>query len=74
LLFSGESDVTDVWGKLHFGVTPVRLIREVDPLQFTVVGWFPQADGDRVVFGQQLTQTRRGKESFEETNVWKRIP
>ena len=28
LLFSGSQDITDTWGKLHFGVTPVRLIRE----------------------------------------------
>ena len=26
LLFSGPQDLTDTWGKLHFGVTPVRLV------------------------------------------------
>jgi hypothetical protein len=70
LLFSGPQDVTDTWGKLNFGVTPVRLIREIEPPPFTVVGCFPEAAGAWEVFGQQLTQVGRGKESFEETNAW----
>ncbi|HOB97289.1 MAG TPA: hypothetical protein PKM43_00925 [Verrucomicrobiota bacterium] len=71
LLFSGPQDVTDTWGKLHFGVTPVRLIREIEPPPFTVVGCFPQAVGAWDVFGQQLTPVGRGRESYEETNAWK---
>jgi hypothetical protein len=71
LLFASPSDVVETWGKLHFGVTPVRLIREVDPPPFTVVGCFPHAAGAWEVFGQQLAQLGRGKESFEETNAWK---
>jgi len=51
----------------------VRLIREIDPPPFTVVGCFLQAAGVWEVFGQQLTQIGRGRESYEETNAWKLI-
>jgi hypothetical protein len=73
LLFSGNQDISDTWGKLHFGVTPVRLIRECGHPAFTVVGCFPLPDGTWEVFGQQLTEFGRGKESFEETNSWKLV-
>ena len=73
LLFSGPQDISDTWGKLHFGVTPVRLIRECEPPPFTVVSCFPRPDGTWEVFGQQLKEAGRGKDSFEETNSWKII-
>ena len=71
LLFSGKPDVADTWGELHFGVTPVRLIRECEPPAFTVVGCFPLPDGTWEVFGQLMTNVSRGKEVFEETASWK---
>ena len=73
LLFSGPQDISETWGKLHFGVTPVRLIREIEPPPFTVVGCFPRPDGTWEVFGQQLQEAGRGRESFEQTNAWKLI-
>ena len=73
LLFSGPQDLTDTWGQIHFGVTPVRLIRECEDPGFTVVGCFPRRDGLWEVFGQQLKAISRGKEIFEETNSWKLI-
>jgi len=73
ILFSGQQDTADTWGKLRFGVTPVRLIREGEAPGFTVIGCFPLPDGTWEVFGQQLEQVGRGKESFEETNSWKLI-
>jgi len=73
LLFSGPQDVADTWGKLHFGVTPVRLIRECESPGFTVVGNFPLPDATGEVFGQQMTEVSRGKEVYEETNSWKII-
>ena len=71
LLFSGPQDISETWGKLHFGVTPVRLIREIEPPPFTVVDCFPRPDGTWEVFGQQLQEAGRGRESFEQTNAWK---
>ena len=73
LLFSGPQDISETWGQLHFGVTPVRLIREIEPLPFTVVGCFPRPDGRCEIFGQQLQEAGRGRESFEQTNAWKLI-
>ena len=43
LLFSGSQDITDTWGTLEFGVTPVRQIRECESPGFTFVGCFPLA-------------------------------
>src|ERR1043165_7572912 len=71
ILFSAEPDVADVWGRLHFGATPVRLIRECDPPGFTVVGCFPLPDGSWEGFGQQMTKVGGGKEVFEEVASWK---
>jgi hypothetical protein len=70
LLFSGAQDVADTWGTLHFGVTPVRLIRECEPPGFTVVGCFPLPDGAWEVFGQQLTEVSRGDEPYNRITRW----
>ncbi|MEI7939798.1 MAG: hypothetical protein WCK27_24200 [Verrucomicrobiota bacterium] len=73
LLFSSPQDISETWGKLHFGMTPVRLIREIQPPPFTVAGCFPRPDGTWEVFGQRLQEAGRGRESFEQTNAWKLI-
>jgi hypothetical protein len=70
MLFSGSDDIADSWGKLHFGVTPVRLIRESDDPDFTVVGCFPLPDGRWRVFGQQMTTITPGNE-LRRVTVWK---
>ncbi|MFA6562520.1 MAG: hypothetical protein WCV00_11490 [Verrucomicrobiia bacterium] len=70
LLFSTAQDVTNTWGKLHFGVTPVRLIRECEPSGFPLVGGFPRPDGSWEVFGQQMTEMKRGDET-RRVMVWK---
>ena len=73
LLFSGSQDVTDTWGKLHFGVTPVRLIREYETPSFAFGGCFPRDDGLWEVFGQQMTEITRGNEPWQRTMAWKLI-
>lgn len=73
LLFSGPQDVTDSWGQLHFGVTPVRQLRQYEPPAFALVGCFPKPDGTWEVFGQQFTQVSGGSEPYEEANSWKLI-
>lgn len=70
LLFSGQQDITDTWGKLHFGVTPVRLIREFENPGFTVIGSFPRPDGAWEVFGQQMTEVKPGDETTRRL-TWK---
>ena len=71
LLFSGSQDITDTWGSLDFGVTPVRQIRECEPPGFTLIGGFPLADNVWEVFGQQLTEINRGSDPYERIAVWK---
>ncbi|MBI5688250.1 MAG: hypothetical protein HZC54_24520 [Verrucomicrobia bacterium] len=73
LLFSTPRDVTNTWGKLHFGVTPVRLIRECESPGFTFIGGFPRADGAWEVFGQQMTEVSRGNEPYDRVTAWKLI-
>lgn len=73
LLFSGSQDLFDTWGKLHVGVTPVRLVRECEPPPFTVVNCFPADGGHWEVFGQQLSPIGKGRTTYEETNAWKLV-
>lgn len=71
MLFSSLQDVTDSWGQLQIGVTPIHRIREIEAPNFTIVGCFPNQDGTWAVFGQQLTSVSRGKNPYEEINSWK---
>jgi hypothetical protein len=73
LLFSGAQDVADTWGKLHFGVTPVRLIRECNSPGFTVIGCFPLAGGTWEVFGQEMTEVSRGNQPYDRIMAFKLI-
>lgn len=70
LLFSGREDITNTWGKLHFGVTPIQLIREFEHPGFNVVGSFPRPDGSWEIFGQQITEIKPGDETTRRM-VWK---
>ena len=71
LLFSGSEDIGDTWGKLHFGVTPVRLVREGEAPAFAFGGCFPLADGSWEVFGQQLTEVAPGNDLTTRVMAWK---
>jgi hypothetical protein len=71
LLFSGSQDVSETWGLLDFGVTPVRRIGQSEPPGFTIVGAFPLPDGAWEVFGQQLTDISRGDEPYDRVTSWK---
>ena len=73
LLFSGPQDVANPWGKLHVAVTPVRLIREIEPPPFSLIGCFPQADGGWEVFGQEWKQLHKGEATHDASSAWKII-
>jgi hypothetical protein len=79
LLFSGEQDLVNTWGKLHISVTPVDWINQHVPLSEMTTGkrwpvaYFPLADGTWEVFSQEyekLTEGAPGK-WYEGTNRWK---
>ena len=68
LLFSGREDLVEPWGKLEFGVTPVRLIRECEAPGFNFVGGFPRPDGAWEAFGLRMGEVKgEGKDK----KVWK---
>lgn len=73
LLFSDRSDLHDPWGELRIGVNPVRKLAEIEPPGFTLINAFPRPDGRWDVFGQQLTEIRRGDEPYDRVAEWKLI-
>jgi hypothetical protein len=72
LLFSGPQDVTDPWGKLHFGATPMQKIRACENLGFSLACCLPREDGVWDIYGQVF---RRGKEAslVDQQHTWKLI-
>jgi len=74
LLFSTAQDITNTWGQLHFSVTPLSMIREVEKPPFNLVGCFPLADGTWEVFGQEFEPSNeKGIRWFERTSRWKML-
>jgi hypothetical protein len=71
LLFSDRQDVTNTWGLLHFGVTPVRVLREVDPLPFVSTACFPLPNGEWELFGWTMQEISAGKEPYSRVTKWK---
>jgi hypothetical protein len=56
LLFSTPQDVTDTWGKLHFGATPMQKIRDCEHPGFSLACCLPRPDGAWDVYGQVFTR------------------
>jgi hypothetical protein len=85
LLFSGEQDLVDIWGKLHISVTPVDSIHANVPAseisrppadgitERRLVGCFPLTDGSWEVFSQEYVKLTEGAPGkwYEATNQWK---
>ena len=51
ILFSDEQDVSDVWGKLKFGASPLRPVGPCDNPGFTIKCCVPRPDGSWDVYG-----------------------
>lgn len=73
LLFSGSQDVTNTWGKLHFGATPMQKIRDCDSPGFTLAFCLPKPDGAWEVYGQSMDRGPAGNRPWEQTNSWKLV-
>lgn len=71
LLFSGPADVTNVWGKLHFGATPMQKLGEGESAPFSLACCVPKADGSWDVYGQRFDRGPQGKRPWQQTNSWK---
>jgi uncharacterized repeat protein (TIGR02543 family) len=77
LLFSGQQDIQNSWGKLHISVTPTDWInrnapespmnsRTLSPIRYPVA-CFPQGNGSWVVFSQQWETVTP---AWPSTNRW----
>jgi hypothetical protein len=75
LLFSGEKDLVDTWGKLHISVTPTewinrnaaRSVMNSDLLSTWPVACFPLTDGSWVVYSQKFATINT---TFPATTRW----
>jgi hypothetical protein len=72
LLFSTPEDVTETWGKLHFGATPMQKIRDCEHPGFSLACCLPRTDGGWDVYGQVFTRDPAGGDT-KATNHWKLI-
>jgi hypothetical protein len=57
LLFSDARDITNTWGKLHFGATPMQKIRDCQNPGFSIAYCLPLKDGEWGVYGQAFDRT-----------------
>jgi hypothetical protein len=85
LLFSGQQDLVDTWGKLHISVTPIDWINQNVPQsemsrslatgspERRLVGCFPLADGSWEVYSQEFEKVSEGAPGkwYEGANRWK---
>lgn len=72
LLFSTSQDVTDPWGKLHFGATPMQKLRDCEPPGFTLACCLQRSDGAWDVYGQVFTRDRAATDSAAR-NTWELV-
>jgi hypothetical protein len=72
LLFSTSQDVTDTWGKLHFGATPMQRIRACEHPGFSLACCLPRPDGAWDVYGQVFTRDPAGGDT-KAKNIWKLV-
>ena len=72
LLFSTPRDVTESWGKLHFGATPMERFRSCESPGFSLACCLPGKDGAWEVYGQSFV---RGPEADQTKgrHVWKLV-
>jgi hypothetical protein len=79
LLFSGASDITNTWGAIHFGTTPLQQAATCKDPGFMLVYSQPQKDGSSLVFGSVYHQdpdakskklTDSGADMARTRNTW----
>ena len=70
LLFSNAQDVTNTWGKLHFGATPMQKIRACKDPGFVLACCLPREKGEWEVYGQSYKLDEAGQQ-YEKKNTWR---
>ena len=70
LLFSGPQDVTNTWGQLHFGTTPLHRLRDCENPGFELSYCAPRADGAWDVYGLTFKELAKCDDHVRVTNAW----
>jgi len=73
LLFSTAQDITNTWGQLHFGVTPLQLVTNCANPGFELSYCQPRSDGAWEVYGQAFKKGPASKDQVKEANTWQII-
>ena len=73
LLFSGPQDVTNSWGKIQFGTTPLQKLRDCTNPGFELSYCLPQADGAWDVYGHVFKNGPATNDQVKEMNTWQLV-
>ena len=73
ILFTDDQDVSEVWGSLKFGASPLRPLSECDDPGFEVKCCIPRADGSWDVYGYTGGHDIYGErgDPTKKLSVWK---
>ncbi|MFA6544759.1 MAG: hypothetical protein WCS99_10060 [Limisphaerales bacterium] len=61
LLFSSPPDITNTWGKIHFGATALQKLQACGNPGFEVIHTIPQSDGSCLVYGSAFNEDKNIK-------------
>ena len=70
LLFSDDRDISDVWGKVHFGTTPLREIGTADDPGFIISCCVPGERGFWDVYGHGFNRDEGNRPKMEKKATW----
>jgi hypothetical protein len=70
LLFSDGKDITDTWGKLEFGATPLQLMCSCEKPGFELSYCAPRSDGAWDIYGLTFKQLSANTDQVKESNAW----
>jgi hypothetical protein len=70
LLFSDDQDVADVWGKLCFGATPMRRLRDCVNPGFALVWCMRREDGAWDVLAQRYQEDETVRDAHQKKRTW----
>lgn len=73
LLFSTRQDVGRTWGRLQFGATPMRKMRDCAHPGFTPACGLPRQDGAWDVYGLVFARGQAVSDPCGESNTWRLV-
>lgn len=70
LLFSGPQDITNTWGQIHFGTTPLQRLQPCENPGFELSYCAPRDDGAWDVYGLTFKEVSKHNDQVRQTNAW----